>query len=279
MDERFSSIDLVTQCLLDWKRTDKFDKAIRKAVKPGSVVLDAGTGSGILALFAARAGAKKVYSVEFDPYVAKLARQNVINNGYEDVVQVILGDARNIHLPAGEKVDVVIMEMLTTGMVDEFQVWAVNRLHEKGYITKDTKFLPYKNDTYVSLTQTDYMDHGFNMRMVKHFWSFLPKPKIKVLAKPDLLNSVLFDQKNNMQHSSTHVFEIKKKGVLNSIYLNSVTWLDEKIPVEDTLALNGPVSFPLEADLEVRKGDKVELSVEYEFGNGFRNFKVSATKV
>ena len=88
MDETFSSIDLITQCLTDEKRTLKFKQAIEETVKPGDIVLDSGTGSSILALFAARAGAKKVIAIELDPYVAKLARQNVINNGYEDVIQV-----------------------------------------------------------------------------------------------------------------------------------------------------------------------------------------------
>lgn len=279
MDETFSSIDLVTQCLLDKKRTEKFEKAIKKAVQPGSIVLDAGTGSGILALFAARAGASKVFSIEFDPYVAKLARQNVINNGYEQVVQVILGDARNIHLPEGTKVDVVIMEMLTTGMVDEYQVWAVNRLHEKGYITPKTIFLPFKHDTHVTLTEIDFIDHGFVMKMVKHFWSFLPKPKIKKLTSSKLLNSIEFTKTNTMDHSSEFEFTISRSGVLNSVYLNSITWLNRDIPVGDTLALNGPVAFPLEEELLVARGDKVILSVQYQFGNGFRNFKAYVSKV
>ena len=54
MDETFSSIDLITQCLTDKKRTLKFKRAIAETVKLGDVVLDAGTGSSILALFAAR---------------------------------------------------------------------------------------------------------------------------------------------------------------------------------------------------------------------------------
>jgi len=279
MDETFSSIDLVTQCLLDTERTEKFDQAIKKVVKPGSVVLDAGTGSGILALFAARAGAKKVFSIEFDPYVAKLAQQNVINNGYQDVIQVILGDARNINLPEGTHIDIVTMEMLTTGMVDEFQIWALNRLHQQAYIDKTTVFIPFKQDTYVSLTETNFSNYGLKMKMVKHVWRTLPKQKIKCLSKPCLLNSISFDKVNEMNHSSRHLVDINKSGVLNSIYLNSVTWLDETISVGETLALNGPVSFPLDQDISVKKGEKVEIDIQYEFGNGFRNFKANARKV
>ncbi len=279
MDETFSSIDLVTQCLLDEERTRKFEQAINAAVGPDSVVLDVGTGSGILALFAARAGAKKVFSIEFDPFVAKLAHENIQRNGYGDVVQVMLGDARNIRLPEGTTIDVVTMEMLTTGMVDEFQIWALNRLFEKGYVDEKTVFIPCKEDTSVLLTETNFYDFGFNMRMVKHFWKFLPKPKMKRLSDPTLLDSVLLNKSNLMEHHSEHIIKIKKTGTLNSIYLQSSTWLNKKTSIGDTLALNGPVCVPLDSDIEVTKKDRVQLIVDYQFGNGFRNFKVFAKKL
>lgn len=59
-DSAFSSLDQVGQCLMDRERSAAFDRAIRSIVKPHHTVLDAGTGSGLLALFAARAGARRV---------------------------------------------------------------------------------------------------------------------------------------------------------------------------------------------------------------------------
>ncbi len=81
-DEAFSSIDLVGQCLIDEPRSLAFEKAIKKVVKSNHTVLDAGTGSGIMALFAARAGAKKVFALEYDPYVSSIATQNFKNNSF-----------------------------------------------------------------------------------------------------------------------------------------------------------------------------------------------------
>lgn len=64
--------------LEDHKRTGAYYAAIRQNRRQfeGKVVLDVGTGSGILAIFAAQAGAKTVYAVEATS-MAKHARKLV----------------------------------------------------------------------------------------------------------------------------------------------------------------------------------------------------------
>ena len=52
------------------------------------IVMDVGTGTGVLAIWAAQAGAKKVYAVEATP-MARHAKAMVKSNGCEDVIQVI----------------------------------------------------------------------------------------------------------------------------------------------------------------------------------------------
>lgn len=65
--------------------------ALEKHVKPGAKVLDIGTGSGILAIGAARLGAAAVYARDVDPIAVETASKNVQMNGVGQVVRVSAG--------------------------------------------------------------------------------------------------------------------------------------------------------------------------------------------
>ena len=64
--EYWSMTEGVFNCLFDKKRTLAFYNAIKKSVKKDDVVVDMGTGSGVLAMFAIDAGAKRAYAIESD---------------------------------------------------------------------------------------------------------------------------------------------------------------------------------------------------------------------
>ena len=85
-------------------------------MRPGDIVLDVGAGSGILSLFAARAGAARVYAVERTT-VAVLAQELAAANGVAEIVQLIHGDVMDIELP--EPVDLIISEWLGGFGIDE----------------------------------------------------------------------------------------------------------------------------------------------------------------
>jgi len=63
-------------------------RALEELLRPGMAVLDLGTGSGILALAAARLGAASALALDIDPQAAAVARDNVRLNGLEAAVHV-----------------------------------------------------------------------------------------------------------------------------------------------------------------------------------------------
>jgi type I protein arginine methyltransferase len=95
--------------LADEPRTASFRRAIGEVVRAGDVVVDLGTGTGILAMFAARAGAERVYAIEQGP-VGLLARELIAANGLADRVTVVPGISYDVSLP--ERADVLISETL-----------------------------------------------------------------------------------------------------------------------------------------------------------------------
>jgi protein arginine N-methyltransferase 1 len=115
-DPMYAEFDVHRTMIRDRVRTEAFRRAIDSVVRPGDVVLDVGAGSGILSLFAARAGAARVYAVE-ETTIAVLAQELAVANGVEDVVQVIQGDAMDVEPP--ERVDVIVSEWLGGFGIDE----------------------------------------------------------------------------------------------------------------------------------------------------------------
>jgi precorrin-6B methylase 2 len=94
------------QWLLEDQYTqEKFRAAIFAKVKPGDVVLDLGTGTGLHALFAAQAGAKKVYAVDSEAIV-RFAKTNAKKNNLLDKIEFIESSSDSLELP--EKADLII---------------------------------------------------------------------------------------------------------------------------------------------------------------------------
>ncbi len=83
-------------------------RLLEDAVLPGARVLDVGTGSGILAIAAARLGARAVVATDIDPQAVQAARANVVRNAVADLVHV-----RESSLPEEEApFDVVVVNIL-----------------------------------------------------------------------------------------------------------------------------------------------------------------------
>src|SRR5262249_29797507 len=90
---------------------------LKKVVKPNSIVLDIGSGSGIWAIAAARLGAKRAVALEMDPLLAGVIRGLAAENGVAGRVEVISADSRALLLP--REFDVVISETVGNLAFDE----------------------------------------------------------------------------------------------------------------------------------------------------------------
>lgn len=96
--------------LLDRVRVETYAEAIARVVRKGDVVMDVGSGSGVLAMLAARAGARRVYAVERTGAIA-LVKEHVKANGLEGIVEPIRADLADLDA-LEERPRVVVSEML-----------------------------------------------------------------------------------------------------------------------------------------------------------------------
>ena len=104
----------------DSVRTGAYASAIASnaADFAGRTVLDVGTGSGILAVFASRAGAAHVYAVEASG-VADRAATLLAANGFADKITVIKAKIEEVRLPEDARVDVIVSEPMGFMLVHE----------------------------------------------------------------------------------------------------------------------------------------------------------------
>lgn len=93
-------------------------------VRPGMDVLDVGTGSGILAIAAAKLGAKSVLAVDNDPQAVRVARSNIVSNDAHEIVQVRRGPLSDVD----RSYDVVVVNILARVIVELLEEGLSERL-------------------------------------------------------------------------------------------------------------------------------------------------------
>lgn len=101
-------------------RIAKFEQALREVVTPESYVIDLGTGSGVLAMLAARAGARRVTGVDVNCECIEYAKKAAKLNGLEDKID--FHEGHFLDFVPDELADVVVCEMLSSMLLIEQQV-------------------------------------------------------------------------------------------------------------------------------------------------------------
>lgn len=124
--------------LNDVTRTESFIEALRAEVTPDDVVVDIGTGTGILAMVAAQCGAARVYAVE-QSAMADVALAGFEANGLADRINLIRGRSTQVTLP--EKATLVVAEVIGDDLFDEGILEILTDAKAR-LATADARFVP-----------------------------------------------------------------------------------------------------------------------------------------
>ena len=262
----------------DQKRVGPFKRAIEKVSK-GKRVLESGTGTGILSLIAARAGAKKVYAIERDPVVYKIAKANIEKSPYKRIIKLIHNDTRKVTMRDldGEKVDVVIAENLSTWQVTEPQVPILNYIN-KNLATSHAVRIPQKIENVIQFVSAKFDFENLVVLRAPYF-EFTGIKKAKNISVPVVASRVDLSKQNSAKVRCALTISITQNGTLNAIRLTSPLDLGGHISFASSDSLMPPVILPLLEDLPVTKGQRVTIKISYGYGADWSNFKIKAILV
>jgi len=248
--------------LSDEQRVSDLHAAIDAVVAAGDVVADLGAGAGILSFLAAQT-ADTVYSVEVDPTVYQRGRTLIAEQGVDNI-EYIKGDARTVSLP--ERVDVVICEMLDTGLIAELQVPVMNHAIER-LLEADGRTIPYRAKTTARLVESDYKFHGGEFRL-PHFEAYGSRESI-VRSDEVTYHEVCFEEQNDLVIDETLHIEATESGVVNGVQLNTYTQFARGVRyTEPSEWLNPPLTLPASENLFVDAGDEIEVTLHYTLAGG-----------
>jgi len=138
------------------------------------IVLDVGCGTGILSMFAVKAGAKHVYAVDCSDIIIQ-AQQIIIDNGFKDKITLIQSKVEDMNLPV-DKVDVILSEWMGYFLLYESMLNTVIYARDR-WLKPGGVLLPDKASLYIAgIEDADYKNekvefwnnvYGFDMSCIK----------------------------------------------------------------------------------------------------------------
>ena len=261
--------------LSDRIRTEAFRDAIEKVVKPGDVVADVGAGTGILSLFAARAGAKRIYAIERTP-IGQQAELIAQANGYGDTIVLVRDDAISTVLP--ENVDVVVSEWLGNGGVEEDMLPAVMSIRDRHLkpggvmipATMTTFLAPVESaDAFAMIDEFNDDVYGFDYAPMRakavdemHLTRFESE---NLLAEGQVVADFDIHDVQEPYYQTTCVFTVARDGTLHGL----AGWFDAAI-ADGVMIRTGPgappthwyhVYYPIPQATAVSQGEKIRTTI------------------
>lgn len=160
--DSYSHYGIHMEMLKDVQRTTSYRDAMwkNKSMFKGKVVLDVGCGTGILSMFAAKAGARKVIGIDCSS-VAVQAREIVKQNGLDHIITILQGKVEEQKID--EKVDIIISEWMGYFLLYESMLNTVLWARDQ-WGAPDVKLLPDRSNMYVTgIFDEQYIEEKFNV--------------------------------------------------------------------------------------------------------------------
>jgi type I protein arginine methyltransferase len=259
-------------------RIEPYFQALKSSVKPGSVVLDIGTGTGFFAILACQVGAKKVYAIEPDDSII-VARQVAIDNGYSDRIEFIQAISTQVNLP--EKVDVIISDL--RGVIPLFQhhIGSISDARDR-FLAPDGIQIPQKDTLWLTLIsdaegytkkyQSPWQNHPYgcnltaNQKFVTNTWHKTRIQPEQLLVEPQIWTTLDYTTITNPNVKNTLTWSISESGTMHGLGLWFDTVLAEGIGFSNAPDqppyIYSNAFFPFSSPVDLAPGDQVTVTLQ-----------------
>ncbi len=279
----------------DAPRNAAFQLAIERAVRPGMHVLEIGTGSGLLAMIAARAGAGRVVTCERVGAIARRAREIIAGNGYGDRIVVLEKDSTDLVVgrDIDRRADLLVSEILSNSIVGEGVIASVDHARRE-LIEPDAPIIPRMGAIMACLVGARGLADlvsvgsvaGFDLRAFNAFlpnsFSLPPLPYDFEYLSDDQ-DCFTLDFASDIEPIRSRELEFIASG--DGTCLGLIQWnrlvLDGETSFENHPRQQGPqgqshwniMLFPFAEPVQVQTGDRVHVGVKYASDNFYIGFR------
>lgn len=277
-------IEYHRELLADETRMRAYREAIRQTVRPGDVVVDLGSGSGILSFLACEAGAAHVYAID-NGHMADVATFLARHLGLADRVTVFHELSTNVELP--RRADVLLTETMGSLGYDEHMLGYIldarRRLLRPGaaIVPRSVALhavpvdMPEVYDKHIGWW--DEPRHGFDLSPLRVFASnslgYVQLDPSAGIAAGVRVIDVDFTAHETTLVSGQTTFTAERDATLHGFGAWFTTLLAEGISFstrEPRSTHWAQVFLPLEVPLSVARGDEIRLELETDDGKAWR---------
>ncbi len=267
-------------------RNQAYFDALKAVIKPDSSVFEIGTGSGLLAMMAAKLGAKQVTTCESVPLIAETAQQIIKDNKFEKTIQVIAKKSTDIEMgkDISAQADILVSEIFSSELLGEYVLPSLEDAKRR-LLKPQGKVIPAAGSIMIGLFTGDDIKRnlivedsfGFNLQGFNKIVS-----KKRMIARNDLNIQLLsdgvaafsFDFENDHDFpAQTKSLQIKVKTAGTCYGL--VQWMqldmngDKKVMFENHPSQTSKVSnwqqcaYLFDAPIEVKVGQMVTINAAH----------------
>lgn len=243
----------------DQERVSRSMLALEECLIPGGVHAEMGVGSGIFLIKAAKT-CRKVYGVEIDPEILSIAQANIQKSGFDNKIDLILGDATKVQLP--EKADTIFSETMSIWLIDEPMVPIMNHAREN-LLKPDGQLIPSKIINLVELGHLDFNFHGIEVRTsIPQFTGIIPP---RIMTTSHVFSEVDFTSQTDVAVDHSISINSLCSGIINCARLTSIVQFSPGVVFYSTDSLMPRTIVPLQKDLRVEAGQTLSFRAAFRY--------------